>query len=86
MLNVHGTVDLYVEDAIDMAHGGVHSYWLDMDGYSSSAYDGDMKVGNGETKPCERYVDPASAATSVILWLVGRVWWSKVSASVNTKT
>lgn len=42
---MHGSVDLYVEDAVDMSHGDVHTYTLDMDGISTSAYDGDMKVG-----------------------------------------
>lgn len=45
VLNMHGSVDLFVEDAVDMTHGAVHSYMLEMDGISSSAYDGDMKVG-----------------------------------------
>lgn len=42
---MHGSVDLFVEDAIDMTHGTVHSYMLEMDDVSSSAYEGDMKVG-----------------------------------------
>ena len=45
VLNMHGSVDLFVEDAIDMTHGAVHSYMLEMEDTSSSAYDGDMKVG-----------------------------------------
>ena len=44
VLNMHGSVDLYVEDAIDMTHGEVHSYLVEMDGISTSAYEGDMKV------------------------------------------
>lgn len=43
-LNLHGSVDLYVEDAIDIAHGQVHSYFVDMDDVLSSSYEGDMKV------------------------------------------
>lgn len=42
---MHGSVDLRVEDWKDMNHGEVHSYFVDMDGVSSSAYEGDMKVG-----------------------------------------
>lgn len=41
---MHGSVDLRVEDWNDMGHGEVHSYFVDMDGVSSSAYEGDMKV------------------------------------------
>ncbi len=39
-------MDLFVEDAVDMAHGEVHDYLIDMDGVSSSAFEGDMKVGD----------------------------------------
>lgn len=46
MLNVGGSVDLFVEDAVDMTHGEVHDYLIDMDGVSSSAFEGDMKVGD----------------------------------------
>lgn len=46
VLNVRGSVDLFVEDPVDMTHGEVHSYFVDMDGVSSSAFDGDMKVGS----------------------------------------
>lgn len=45
VLNVRGSVDLFVEDPVDMTHGDVHSYLIEMDGVSSSAFDGDMKVG-----------------------------------------
>lgn len=48
VLNVRGSVDLFVEDPVDMTHGEVHSYFIDMDGISSSAFDGDMKVGGRE--------------------------------------
>lgn len=41
---MHGSVDLYVEDAITMKHGSVHSYFFDMEDVSSSAYDGGMKA------------------------------------------
>lgn len=41
---MHGSVDLRVEDWNDMGHGEVHSYFVDMDGVSSSSYEGDMKV------------------------------------------
>lgn len=44
VLNVRGSVDLFVEDWVDMAHGDVHSHLIEMDGVSSSAFDGDMKV------------------------------------------
>lgn len=56
MLNVGGSVDLYVEDWVDMAHGEVHSYSIDMDEVSSAAFDGDMKVGwcFGAPEECER--------------------------------
>lgn len=45
VLNIRGSVDLFVEDLVDMTHGDVHSYLIEMDGVSSSAFDGDMKVG-----------------------------------------
>ncbi|CAM9613438.1 unnamed protein product, partial [Ectocarpus sp. 13 AM-2016] len=44
VLNVRGSVDLFVEDWVDMAHGDVNSHLIEMDGVSSSAFDGDMKV------------------------------------------
>lgn len=44
VLNVRGSVDLFVEDLVDMTHGEAHSYLIDMDGVSSSAFDGDLKV------------------------------------------
>lgn len=54
VLNVRGSVDLLVEDLVDMTHGEVHSYFIDMDGISSSAFDGDMKVGGVGGQGCER--------------------------------
>lgn len=56
VLNVRGSVDLFVEDPVDMTHGEVHSYFIDMDGVSSSAFDGDMKVGSAGRKRGESCV------------------------------
>lgn len=44
VLNMHGSVDLRVEDEIVMGHGQTHSYTVDTDGVSPAAYHGDLKV------------------------------------------
>lgn len=44
VLNVRGTVSLYVEDAITIKHDVVHSYIIDMSDIDSSEYEGDMKA------------------------------------------
>lgn len=44
VLNMRGTVSLYVEDSITMRHDEVHSYFIDMSDVRSSDYEGDMKA------------------------------------------
>ncbi|CAM9340391.1 unnamed protein product, partial [Hapterophycus canaliculatus] len=58
VLNVGGSVDLYVEDWVDMTHDEVHTYSISMDEVSSSAFDGDMKV-------TMVWMEPAAYASSV---------------------
>ena len=44
VLNLHGSVDLYVEDAIEMSHGEEHSYTVEMGRSSASLMDGNIKA------------------------------------------
>ncbi|CAM9140348.1 unnamed protein product, partial [Choristocarpus tenellus] len=44
VLNLHGSVDLYVEDRVEITHSQVHTYHVITDGVSSSDYNGDIKA------------------------------------------